>query len=643
MAFIDYADSHKNDARQRYAAATAAAVAKGLLEGIARNEISSVPRASDILDAINAAVDSINSKVDKMNIQMTGIHEVVNREGDRKEDDLCKNVLQTLYTCPYFERKDRNIQRTPGTCEWFISHPKFRNWQDNDRSSLLWVSADPGCGKPVLVRHLIDSVLLKSDEKSIICYFFFKDDFLDQRTAATAISSLLHQLFSGRPDLISQEVQEQFSLYGDKINESFSILWNILLATIRNLPDEVIFVLDALDECRELDRSSLVQAIAGLDFESTVRGKAKWLVTSRPYNDIRRDFKALEDRLPIIHLSGEGEREVDKISEEITLVIKHRVKSISEDNSLTAEETSFLETQLTSIPNRTYLWVHLTMDVINNIPGFSRGAVRQVVNEVPRSVNEAYEKILSRTSDERNARRILGIIITALEPLSIDDMSVVMAISDQYYSYINLDEDLERPLRIQMIIREACGLFITIVDGKIYLLHQTAREFLVPPKESEETNVIVSYLHWQHSFEQQRFERFLAVATMRFLRLGGGIHNHPSFERYAMKSWVEHFERAQFQPGDPLLQLFISRGRHLNEEFWYDVFEEELQHSGRASDELKSAPNADLLTLAAWVGHIPLVRILIQLVGDMSSSSTDDRGPSWWASCYGHYAVVELW
>jgi hypothetical protein len=72
------------------------------------------------------------------------------------------------------ERKDRNPDRIQGTCEWFVTHRIFSDWQVSRSSRLLWVSANPGCGKSVLAKYLIDSVLPTTEFRTT-CYFFFKD------------------------------------------------------------------------------------------------------------------------------------------------------------------------------------------------------------------------------------------------------------------------------------------------------------------------------------------------------------------------------------------------------------------------------------------------------------------------------------
>jgi hypothetical protein len=68
--------------------------------------------------------------------------------------------------------KDRVETRVEGTCEWFLNHGHFQHWLQQDYGPLL-VSADPGCGKSVLAKYLIDKRLPRS---ATICYFFFKSE-----------------------------------------------------------------------------------------------------------------------------------------------------------------------------------------------------------------------------------------------------------------------------------------------------------------------------------------------------------------------------------------------------------------------------------------------------------------------------------
>lgn len=207
--------------------------------------------------------------------------------------------------------------------------------------------------------------------------------------------------------------------------------------------------------------------------------RLKFLMTSRPYDHIRRGLRGLEDRLPTIHLSGEGEAEVAKISREIDLVIEKRVEDIGRQRSLMPDERTFLQEKLTSVANRTYLWVSLTLDVIENISGFTRGKVRQAIQKIPQTVDDAYDKILNRSSDTKKARKLLHIDTAATRPLSLEEMSLTMAIDESHRSYDDVIEELEPEERFRHTLRDLCGLFVVVIGSKIYLLHQTAKEFLV--------------------------------------------------------------------------------------------------------------------------------------------------------------------
>lgn len=99
---------------------------------------------------------------------------------DQKERDLLQDLKSN-----YEDDRNFNRQRVPGTCEWFFREERFRKWRNSSSSSVLWLSAGPGCGKSVLSRALIDENRLSTNiTTSTVCYFFFKDGD-ERRTHAT--------------------------------------------------------------------------------------------------------------------------------------------------------------------------------------------------------------------------------------------------------------------------------------------------------------------------------------------------------------------------------------------------------------------------------------------------------------------------
>jgi hypothetical protein len=68
------------------------------------------------------------------------------------------------------------IEQTKGgllrdSYRWILDNPKLRQWRDNPESTLLWIKADPGKGKTMLLCGIVDE-LKKSTFPSLLFFFF---------------------------------------------------------------------------------------------------------------------------------------------------------------------------------------------------------------------------------------------------------------------------------------------------------------------------------------------------------------------------------------------------------------------------------------------------------------------------------------
>ncbi|KAL4740402.1 ankyrin repeat protein [Aspergillus similis] len=521
----------------------------GLLQDIERYDtsINAATSSAHVLE-FDKKLDDVQDKLQQMQVwQTTSV-----------KDQKKARLFRRLYTCPYKDRKDRNNKRVEGTCEWFTSHPQFTKWNESSNSELLWVSADPGCGKSVLTRYLADEYLPSGTRT--VCYFFFKDDYVDQRQATVALSSIIRQLLIAQPHLVQDPLLDKSETSGDQLVKSFSELWSILVqVTADENAGEVICLFDALDECQDDDRAKLIQAIESLFLNKSSKRNVKFLMTSRPYNHIRRDFYVLEKSLPTIHLSGENEENTDKISGEIDVVINARVQDIGERNSLQQDKVDFIIEQLTSVDNRTYLWVSLALDVIKGVDDFSRGNVRKVIRNIPENVDAAYNRILDRSSDHSRARRLLHIVTAAERPLTLQEISLALAFSTKDQSIDDIRDEIQTDdEQIQRMIRGLCGLFLVVIDKKVYLFHQTAKEFLVRQSQNSVIKDTKAGT-WKHSLYPEESHYVLADICTLYLCQDTTRDLFPGLMHYAAKNWATHFRRACVSSNDTIAK----RGRTL--------------------------------------------------------------------------------
>lgn len=550
------------------------------------------------------------------------------------------DCLRALRSSEYEQFKYRNPDRLDGTCEWVLKHDYYQRWQDGRSSGLLWVSADPGCGKSVLAKSLIDREIQPTNSR-VTCYFFFKDDNEKQKHAFIALSALLHQLFSQVPLLIQHAIRD-YEADGHKLQESFHKLWGILLKAASDpRAGEVICILDALDECVEADRYQLMDAIKTLYSRPTPEhyaSRLKFLVTSRPYYDIERRFNTLFKSFPTIRLHGEAESE--QISQEINLVARSRVSDLGRELDLTKSEQVMLEKELLSMKHRTYLWLKLVVDVLKNAISPAK-SLKQITVTMPATVDQAYEAILGRVTDQSMAQKLLHIVVAATRPITLTEMRIALAIENQHRCYSDLD--FEHEARFESWVRNLCGLFIVVADQKIYLIHQTARDFLLAKHE-------VHTGQWKHSFRPGVSDLALAnicITYLMFTDFNGATEQkvtsaaaaHGFFD-YAASSWATHFRAAQNIAGNETVQLVEELCQPGTQRFqlWFHAYWNMTYPYEQCPDSFTQ------MMLACYFGHDSVVRKWLDADKmDVNAKDEEHGGTALiWAAENGHEAVVEL-
>jgi hypothetical protein len=484
-------------------------------------------------------------------------------------------------------------------------------------------------------------------------------------------------------------------MYGSNISNRFESMWTII-KKIAGDPKagKIIFLLDALDECEESGRLELVDKL--VDFYGNVTGGGgkntalKFLVTSRPYSEIERPFKKLTSKTPTIRLAGDEETE--SIRREIDLVIRARVQEIGSMLELDDSVRSSLENALLSIEHRTYLWLKLIFDVISSRLDVTKKRLLETIGKIPKTVEEAYVAILEKSTDLQRAKKLLHIVVAAARPLTLREMNVALSIEEGSRSYAKLD--LEPLESFKVTVRNLCGLFVRVIDLKIYLIHQTAKEFLVRenngiqaacrvdscleswrhPIELRGSNLVLSKNCIKHSLEPAESNLVLAKICISYLRFDifesnplviGDVSGRDIKEKidrytrkhdfldYSAKNWATHFQGAKIKEEaaefKPTLEICDTRSKRKRFMTWFQVYWSTVSSSFRCPQKFTD------LMVGSYFGCEAVVRFLLKQGADLEAeaelgetawqieSSLEGRMTALhWAVRNGHEAVVVL-
>ena len=215
--------------------------------------------------------------------------------------------------------------------------------------------------------------------------------------------------------------------------------------------------------------------------------KLKFLVTSRPYDNLEERFQRLSNVSTYMHLDGDEKSHM--IRQEINLVIDAKIPHIT--GGFNDGDRERIINRLKGMDNRTYLWLFLTIDIIERSPSrFRRKTdIETLLSNLPLKISDAYERILGRSEDEEKARILLEFIVAATRPLSLQEANMALTIATQGESCRSQRAlDLWPPKSFTTTVRNMCGLFVSVHDGRLFLIHQTAREFLMRTSKSAKSH-----------------------------------------------------------------------------------------------------------------------------------------------------------
>ncbi|TLD17067.1 uncharacterized protein PgNI_00723 [Pyricularia grisea] len=182
------------------------------------------------------------------------------------------------------------------------------------------------------------------------------------------------------------------------------------------------------------------------------------------------------------------------------------------------------------------------------------------------------------------------------------------------------------------LLRQWCGLFITVHDKRVYFLHQTAREFLLPVAVCLSDPTITRT--WAHTLDICQAHAVLAESCTVYLSLRTKKDVVTELLDYSAENWASHFREANVENTALIsLALRICNPNSTHYTAWSEIY--------RARHFLPQ--NATNLILASFFGHKRVVQILLD-TGEVDVNTKDKYGqtPLSWAARQGHEAVVRI-
>ncbi|KAL7936451.1 ankyrin repeat-containing domain protein [Trichoderma chlorosporum] len=369
----DYSDSHKNKAWQGYAAMTAAAYAKDLVNRLPPIDFNVPQRGVDL---------------------SSGQFSLKETTPDPDRAEQISELLKSLRFDQMDARQMTIKAAYAETCRWLLCKPEYLDWLDtakiDEHRGFLWIKGKPGTGKSTLMKFALDSAK-KTMRDKVIIHFFFNARGEDLEKSTTGMyQSLLLQLLERLPTLQDVlELPKVTTRLGKDSLWSTESLTNLLDQAIQNLnKSRVICFIDALDECEEDQIRKMIQFFQGVSDTATT-GSFRVCFSSRHYPHI-----SISRGLTLI-LEGQEGHAQDMIS-----YINSEMKIGS---SALANQ---IRTELQQKASGVFMWVVLVVNILKK--DYDKGRIhvlRKRLEEISADLHELFRDILTR--DRQDAHELL--------------------------------------------------------------------------------------------------------------------------------------------------------------------------------------------------------------------------------------------
>lgn len=297
----------------------------------------------------------------------------------------------------------------------------------------------------------------------LIAFFFCQATDGRLNNAIGVLRGLIYLLIDQRPSLITH-LQQKHKGVGKALFEgpnTWFALREIFMQMLLdpNLPDTIL-IIDALDEC-ESDLPLLLSLI----MEVSPRSRVKWLVSSRNRTDIEQKIQSDQSRTT---LSLELKSNAAHVSHAVNAYINHyisEIPAIQDDPQLQAQ----VRQQMQQKSDGTFLWVSLVAQELKTAETWH---IAEIMDEVPTGLKELYWRMMRQIQHQRRDSKyciqMLLVVTTTYRPLCLEELGALSGLPQPAF---------DTAKAVAKIVR-LCGSFLTVREGRVFIIHQSAQDFL---------------------------------------------------------------------------------------------------------------------------------------------------------------------
>ena len=229
-----------------------------------------------------------------------------------------------------------------------------------------------------------------------------------------------------------------------------------------DLRETAYLIIDALDECI-FDLPKLLDYI---NLQTSESPRIKWILSSRNEERIERSLYRDDNNRAKVNLELEGN--ALQVSRAVDAYVGRCVSELAEIQENENLQAAVRE-ELRRKANGTFLWVSLAVKELKEAMSWE---MLEILKEVPLDLNDIYHRMTGQIKQLKRqypilCRQVLSTVMVAFRPLRLQEL----------HALAGLPTHVTDVASFTISIVKMCGSFLTIREERIYVIHQSVKDF----------------------------------------------------------------------------------------------------------------------------------------------------------------------